>query len=100
MNAQGDACFPVNISSLGLPEVQNGANATIMVQFNGGDGDLFQARYGDRVDFCSVTDNLYDSAPTLFFPIPSLSPPPRNATMQQEHSLLLPGARERRPHPQ
>ncbi|KAF8529481.1 hypothetical protein JB92DRAFT_671243 [Gautieria morchelliformis] len=42
MNAQGDACFPVNISSLGLPEVQNGANATIMVQFNGGDGDLFQ----------------------------------------------------------
>ncbi|KAF8587337.1 hypothetical protein K439DRAFT_1338632 [Ramaria rubella] len=42
MNAQGDACFPVNISSLGLSEAQNGANATIMVQYNGGDGELYQ----------------------------------------------------------
>jgi len=42
MNAQGDACFPVNISSLGVSQAQNGANATIMVQFNGGDGELYQ----------------------------------------------------------
>ncbi|KAF8587344.1 hypothetical protein K439DRAFT_1256086, partial [Ramaria rubella] len=42
MNAQGDACFPVNVSSVNLPEAKDGANATIMVQFNGGDGELFQ----------------------------------------------------------
>jgi hypothetical protein len=46
MNAQGDACFPVNISSLGVSEAQNGVNATIMVQFNGGDGQLYQVRRG------------------------------------------------------
>jgi len=42
MNAQGDACVPVNVSALSLPQAKDGANATIMVQFNGGDGDLFQ----------------------------------------------------------
>ncbi|GJJ09956.1 hypothetical protein Clacol_004180 [Clathrus columnatus] len=42
MHAQGDACFPVNASALGISEVHNGADATIMVQFDGPDGVLFQ----------------------------------------------------------
>lgn len=43
MHAQGDACFPVNADSLGISEIHNGANATIMVQFDGPDGLLYQA---------------------------------------------------------
>jgi len=42
MNAQGDACFPVNISALDVPEAKDGANATIQFEFNGPDGLLFQ----------------------------------------------------------
>lgn len=42
MHAQGDACLPVNPSSLGISEVHDGANATIMVQFDGPDGVLYQ----------------------------------------------------------
>jgi len=42
MHAQGDACFPVNPSGLGVPEAKDGANATILVQFDGPDGILYQ----------------------------------------------------------
>ncbi|KAG8773151.1 hypothetical protein FRC12_002698 [Ceratobasidium sp. 428] len=36
---QGPACIPVNIGSLGLANVSNGTNATIQIQFDGGDGN-------------------------------------------------------------
>ncbi|KAG8946175.1 hypothetical protein FRC04_012030 [Tulasnella sp. 424] len=38
----GEACIPVDVASLNVPGVQNGTNATIQVQFNGGDGWLYQ----------------------------------------------------------
>ncbi|KAG8920695.1 hypothetical protein FRC01_000637 [Tulasnella sp. 417] len=34
----GEACYPVDVASLNIPGVQNGTNATIQIQFNGGDG--------------------------------------------------------------
>ncbi len=37
-------CIPVDIAALGINGVQNGTKATIMVQFNGGDGELYQVR--------------------------------------------------------
>ncbi|KZT51065.1 hypothetical protein CALCODRAFT_153824 [Calocera cornea HHB12733] len=40
MNWEGELCLPVDAESVGLPIV-NGTNATIQVQFNGGDGNLF-----------------------------------------------------------
>lgn len=35
-------CIGVNIKSLGYEGAKDGANATILVQYSGGDGDLFQ----------------------------------------------------------
>ncbi|CUA77477.1 hypothetical protein RSOLAG22IIIB_02492 [Rhizoctonia solani] len=42
LDKQGEACLPVNIQSLGLSNVSNGTNATIQIQFDGGDGNLYQ----------------------------------------------------------
>ncbi|KAG8984283.1 hypothetical protein FRB94_006195 [Tulasnella sp. JGI-2019a] len=42
ISGEGEMCVPVNISALGVPGVGEGTNATILVQFNGGDGSLYQ----------------------------------------------------------
>ncbi|CAE6495245.1 unnamed protein product [Rhizoctonia solani] len=42
LEKQGEACLPVNIQSLGLSNVSNGTNATIQIQYDGGDGNLYQ----------------------------------------------------------
>ncbi|CAE6454097.1 unnamed protein product [Rhizoctonia solani] len=42
LEKQGEACLPVNIRSLGLSNVSNGTNATIQIQYDGGDGNLYQ----------------------------------------------------------
>ncbi|CAE6352026.1 unnamed protein product [Rhizoctonia solani] len=42
LDKQGEACIPVNIQSLGLSNVANGTNATIQIQYDGGDGNLYQ----------------------------------------------------------
>jgi len=42
LSGTGEMCVPVNVSALGIQGVGNGTNATIMVQFNGGDGELYQ----------------------------------------------------------
>ncbi|KAF8761820.1 Ctr copper transporter family [Rhizoctonia solani] len=39
LEKQGEACIPVNIQSLGLSNVSNGTNATIQIQYDGGDGN-------------------------------------------------------------
>jgi hypothetical protein len=39
-----DLCIGVDIQSLGYPNGTDGTNATIAVQYSGGDGDLFQVR--------------------------------------------------------
>lgn len=44
LSGTGEVCIPVDIASLGVPGVQDGTNATIQVQFNGGDGELYQVR--------------------------------------------------------
>lgn len=40
---EGKFCFPINIGSSGISGVQDGANVTIQILFDGGDGNLFQA---------------------------------------------------------
>ncbi|KAH7345170.1 hypothetical protein B0J17DRAFT_638638 [Rhizoctonia solani] len=42
LEKQGEACLPVNVQSLGLSNVANGTNATIQIQYDGGDGNLYQ----------------------------------------------------------
>ncbi|CEQ40742.1 SPOSA6832_02378, partial [Sporobolomyces salmonicolor] len=42
INGQGEWCFNVDVASLNVPNVGNGTLATIQVEFNGGDGILFQ----------------------------------------------------------
>jgi len=39
---EGKFCFPINIGSSGISGVQDGANVTIQILFNGGDGNLYQ----------------------------------------------------------
>jgi hypothetical protein len=38
----GDFCIPLNLSSTGISGVADGANVTIQLVFNGGDGSLYQ----------------------------------------------------------
>ncbi|KAG8852019.1 hypothetical protein FRB96_008937 [Tulasnella sp. 330] len=42
LSGTGEMCVPVDISALGLSGIGPGTNATIMVQFDGGDGELYQ----------------------------------------------------------
>ncbi|KDQ20310.1 hypothetical protein BOTBODRAFT_125906, partial [Botryobasidium botryosum FD-172 SS1] len=39
---QGTICLPVDIAGLGIPDLQGDTNATIQVQYNGGDGTVTQ----------------------------------------------------------
>ncbi|THH05100.1 hypothetical protein EW145_g5038 [Phellinidium pouzarii] len=41
-SGEGLACIAIDIGNLGIPGVGDGSNVTIQVQFNGGDGNLFQ----------------------------------------------------------
>jgi hypothetical protein len=40
----GSFCIPLNLSSTGISGVADGANVTIQLVFNGGDGSLYQVR--------------------------------------------------------
>lgn len=42
ITGQGEFCFNVDVAGLGVAGVANGSVATIQVEFNGGDGTLFQ----------------------------------------------------------
>lgn len=42
LQGAGELCVPVNVSALGINGVGPGTNATILVQFVGGDGSLYQ----------------------------------------------------------
>ena len=39
---EGEFCFPIDLGSLGIQGLQNGSNVTIQIEYNGGDGNLFQ----------------------------------------------------------
>lgn len=39
---EGLFCFPINLAASGVSGVQDGANVTIQVIFDGGDGELYQ----------------------------------------------------------
>ncbi|KAH0838591.1 hypothetical protein J3R83DRAFT_6912 [Lanmaoa asiatica] len=41
-NGEGMFCFPVNIATSGVSGIQDGANVTIQIIFDGGDGILYQ----------------------------------------------------------
>lgn len=44
-NGEGMYCFPINITASGVSGVQDGANVTIQVIFDGGDGILYQVGF-------------------------------------------------------
>jgi hypothetical protein len=39
---EGVYCLPIDIGKLGLSDVKDGANVTLQIVFNGGDGNLYQ----------------------------------------------------------
>ncbi|KAG9314651.1 hypothetical protein JVU11DRAFT_5456 [Chiua virens] len=41
-NGEGLYCFPINIAASNVSGIQNGANVTIQIVFDGGDGQLYQ----------------------------------------------------------
>ncbi|KAG8907765.1 hypothetical protein FRB99_002264 [Tulasnella sp. 403] len=53
LQGTGTVCMPVNIAALNIQGVTNGTNATIQVQFNGGDGNLYQC-----ADVTLTTDSI------------------------------------------
>jgi hypothetical protein len=44
-SGEGLACFNIDLSKSGISGVQDGANVTIEVVFDGGDGELYQVLY-------------------------------------------------------
>ncbi|KAJ3552429.1 hypothetical protein NM688_g4153 [Phlebia brevispora] len=42
VNGEGAYCFPVDLAAAGISGVTDGANITIQLEFDGGDGTLFQ----------------------------------------------------------
>ena len=42
---EGLFCFPLDIGAANISGVGDGTNVTIQVEFNGGDGNLFQVCY-------------------------------------------------------
>jgi hypothetical protein len=41
-SGEGGFCIPLNLSASGISGVTDGANVTIQLLFNGGDGSLYQ----------------------------------------------------------
>jgi len=41
-NGEGKYCFPIDLAQAGFSGIQDGANVTIQVIFDGGDGELYQ----------------------------------------------------------
>lgn len=41
-SGEGQYCFPIDLAAAGVSGIQDGANVTIQVVFNGGDGTLYQ----------------------------------------------------------
>lgn len=44
-SGEGLFCFPINIAASNVSGIQDGANVTIQVIFNGGDGTLYQVSF-------------------------------------------------------
>lgn len=42
----GGFCIPLDLSNTGISGVSDGANVTIQLVYNGGDGNLYQAHLG------------------------------------------------------
>ncbi|QRV76122.1 nucleoporin-interacting protein NIC96 [Ceratobasidium sp. AG-Ba] len=73
LTKQGEACIPVNIESLGLSNVSNGTNATIQIQFDGGDGNLYQCADVTLVSGATVPSNVTCAGSATSSPSPSAS---------------------------
>ncbi|KAI6045125.1 hypothetical protein EDC04DRAFT_2877442 [Pisolithus marmoratus] len=41
-NGEGQYCFPIDLATSGVSGIQDGANVTIQIVYNGGDGNLYQ----------------------------------------------------------
>ncbi|GAA5882889.1 hypothetical protein JCM3774_001378 [Rhodotorula dairenensis] len=54
----GEFCFQVDVASLGVNGLSNGSVATLQVEFNGGDGSLFQCADLVLVENYSVPSNV------------------------------------------
>ena len=50
VTGEGAFCFPVDFAAANIPGVQDGANVTIQLEFDGGDGKLFQVRLSGFLD--------------------------------------------------
>jgi hypothetical protein len=50
-------CIGVDISSIGYPQATNGTNATLAVQYDGGDGNLFQCSDIILVNSATIPSN-------------------------------------------
>ncbi|TNY17665.1 hypothetical protein DMC30DRAFT_333637, partial [Rhodotorula diobovata] len=64
ISGTGDYCFTVDVASLGLSDLSNGTVATLQVEYNGGDGYLFQCADVVLVSDFSLPSNVSCANPT------------------------------------
>ncbi|KAH8079961.1 hypothetical protein HD553DRAFT_126541 [Filobasidium floriforme] len=89
---QGETCFNVDFSSLGMNFV-NGSQVTIQVQYNGGDGNLFQCSDLVLVDgaqvpsneTCTSDDSLASNATVTATPTAATAAVTGTATATEDH---------------
>jgi hypothetical protein len=58
-SGEGGFCIPLPLNNTGISGVQNGANVTIQLMYNGGDGNLFQVGVRDPLSsrtLCTLSD--------------------------------------------
>ncbi|BGP57274.1 hypothetical protein JCM8202_002851 [Rhodotorula sphaerocarpa] len=58
ITGSGEFCFRVDVASLGVSGIANGSVATLQVEFNGGDGSLFQCADLVLVENYTVPSNI------------------------------------------
>lgn len=56
VTGEGAFCFPVDFAASGISGLTDGANVTIQLEFDGGDGNLFQVSENTETPSSSRSD--------------------------------------------
>jgi hypothetical protein len=101
-SGEGAFCLPLNFAALGLADVKDGANVTIQVVFDGGDGKLYQVSL-DCVFlsiFMLIEPYVTYSAQTSHFRRAQRAPPARACRAQRRRMFQPPAPSPARLLPQ
>lgn len=66
-SGEGQYCFPIDLANSSVSGIQDGANVTIQIIFDGGDGSLYQVRITHLLLRCSSHSQFFNLVSTLSF---------------------------------